>query len=66
MIIYFRLYKKIEFYKNDRYRDYICKLLFELIMCYDPMIREKIKDVLNLVFTNILKNEKQNKDKDEE
>ena len=62
----FPIIQKIEFYKNDRYRDYVCKLLFELIMCYDPMIREKVKDVLNLVFANILKNEKQNKDKDEE
>ena len=33
-------------------------------MCYDPRIREIVKDVLNLVFSNILQNEKQSNDND--
>ena len=33
-------------------------------MCYDPRIREIVKDMLNLVFSNILKNEKQNQDEE--
>ena len=52
--------QKIAFY-NDEKRDIICKLLFELIMCYDQRIREKIKDILNIVFVKIFKNEKENK-----
>ena len=60
----FPIIQKIEFYKNERYRDIISKLLFDLIMCYDPRIREIVKDMLNLVFSNILKNEKQNQDEE--
>jgi hypothetical protein len=56
--------QKIEFYKNERYRDIVCKLLFDLIMCYDPRIREIVKDALNIVFSNILKNENQSKEQD--
>ena len=58
----FPIIQKIEFYKNEKYRDIICKLLFDLIMCYDPRIREIVKDILNLVFSNILNNEKKNQD----
>jgi hypothetical protein len=60
----FPIIQKIQFYKNERYRDIVCKLLFDLIMCYDPRIREIVKDVLNLVFSNILQNEKQSNDND--
>ena len=62
----FPIIQKIQFYKNERYRDIVCKLLFDLIMCYDPRIREIVKDVLNLVFSNILQNDKQNNDNDNE
>ena len=48
--------QKIEFYKNKQYRDTICKLLFELILCYDQRIREKVRDLLNIVFDTIYKN----------
>ena len=52
--------QKIEFY-NDEKRDIICNLLFELILCYDQRIRDKIKDILNVVFVKIFKSESQNK-----
>ena len=50
--------QKIEFYNDDKYRDIVSKLLFELILCYEQRIREKVKDVLNIVFSKILKNDK--------
>ena len=50
--------QKIEFYNDDKYRDIVSKLLFELILCYEQRIREKVKDVLNTVFSKILKNDK--------
>jgi hypothetical protein len=48
--------QKIEFYKDKQYRDIICKLLFELILCYDQRIREKVRDMLNIVFDTLYKN----------
>ena len=57
----FPIIQRIEFYKYDNYRDIICKLLFELILCYDQRIRVKIKDILNVVYVKIFKDEKQNK-----
>ena len=48
--------QKIEFYKNENYRNIICKLFFELILCYDQRIREKVKDILNIVFDDIYSN----------
>ena len=48
--------KKIEFYKDEKYRDQICKLFFELILCYDQRIREKVRDMLNIVFDTLYKN----------
>lgn len=58
--------QKIEFYKYDKYRDIVSKILFDLILCYDQRIREKIKDLLNVVFIKIFKsnNGKQNKGED--
>ena len=58
--------QKIEFYKYDKYRDIISKILFDLILCYDQRIREKIKDLLNVVFVKLFKsnNSKQNKGDD--
>jgi hypothetical protein len=47
--------QKIEFYKYDKYRDIVSKILFDLILCYDQRIREKIKDLLNVVFVKIFK-----------
>ena len=51
--------QKIEFYNNEKYRDIICKLLFELILCYEQRIREKVKDLLNIVFSKIIKKDKE-------
>ena len=48
--------QKIEFYKDRQYRDIICKLFFELILCYDQRIREKVRDILNIVFDTLYKN----------
>ena len=56
--------QKIEFYKNEKYRDIICKMLFDLIMCYEQRIREKVKDILNIVFTKIFKDNKKNKNEE--
>ena len=56
--------QKIEFYKNEKYRDIICKMMFELIMCYEQRIREKVKDILNIVFNKLLKDDKQNKNEE--
>jgi hypothetical protein len=58
--------QKIEFYKYDKYRDIVSKILFDLILCYDQRIREKIKDLLNVVFVKLFKsnNSKQNKGDD--
>ena len=50
--------KKLEFYKNENYKDIISKLLFELILCYDMRIRENIKLILGLVFENLYKNDR--------
>ena len=49
--------QKIGFYKNKNYRDIICNLLFDLILCYDQRIREKVRDILNIVFDYIYKNQ---------
>ena len=35
-----------------------CKLLFELILCYDQRIRVTIKDVLNVVYVQFFKDNK--------
>ena len=51
----FPLIQKIEFFKNDKYRDNMVNIIFKLIMCYQPKIREKIKDILLLVFQEINK-----------
>ena len=51
--------QKIEFYNNEKYRDIVCKLLFELILCYEQRIREKVKDLLNIVFSKIIKKDKE-------
>ena len=48
--------QKIEFYKDRQYRDIISKLLFELILCYDQRIREKVRDILNIAFDTLYKN----------
>ena len=32
------------------------KISFELILCYDQRIREKVKDILNIVFDDIYSN----------
>ena len=48
--------QKIEFYKNDKDRDIICNLFFDLILCYDQRIREKVRDILNIAFDTIYKN----------
>ena len=48
--------QKIEFYKNDKDRDIICNLFFDLILCYDPRIREKVRDILNVVFDSLYRN----------
>ena len=48
--------QKIEFYKDSQYRDIICKLFFDLILCYDQRIREKVKDMLGVVFDVLYKN----------
>ena len=52
----FPLIQKIEFYKDSQYRDIICKLFFDLILCYDQRIREKVKDMLGVVFDVLYKN----------
>jgi hypothetical protein len=49
----FPLIQKIEFFKNDKCRDNMVNIIFKLIMCYQPKIREKIKDILMLVFQEI-------------
>ena len=48
--------QKIGFYQDKNYRDIICNLFFDLILCYDQRIREKIRDLLNIVFDYIYKN----------
>ena len=45
--------QKIEFYKDKNYRDIITNLFFDMILCYDQRIREKIRDLLNIVFDYI-------------
>ena len=47
--------QKIGFYKDKNYRDLLCKLFFDLILCYDERIREKVRDILNVVFDYIYK-----------
>ena len=47
--------QKIEFHKDEQYRDIICKLLFDLILCYDQRVREKVKDILSIVFDTLYK-----------
>ena len=41
---------KFEFYKDKKYKDIITNYLFELIMCELPEIREKVKDILSIIF----------------
>ena len=48
--------QKIEFYKDSQYRDILCKLFFDLVLCYDQRIREKVKDILTIVFDDLYKN----------
>ena len=62
----FPLIQKIEFYKNDKYRDNMVNIIFKLIMCYQPKIREKIKDILKLVFQEINKQKEKEKDNEKE
>ena len=62
----FPLIQKIEFYKNDKYRDNIVNIIFKLIMCYQPKIRENIKDILKLVFQEINKQKEKEKENNNE
>ena len=62
----FPLIQKIEFFKNDKYRDNMVNIIFKLIMCYQPKIREKIKDILLLVFQEINKQKEKEKEDDNE
>ena len=41
---------KFEFYKKENYKEIITNYLLELIMCEIPEIREKVKDILSLIF----------------
>ena len=41
---------KLQFYNNEKYKDIITNYLLELIMCEIPEIREKVKDILSLIF----------------
>ena len=51
----FPLLKKIHFYENEKYKDKFANIFFELIMCSQPIIREKIKDYLSLLFQSFYK-----------
>ena len=62
----FPLIQKIEFYKNDKYRDNMVNIIFKLIMCYQPKIRENIKDILKLVFQEINKQKEKEKENNNE
>ena len=41
---------KLQFYNNEKYKEIITNYLLELIMCEIPEIREKVKDILSLIF----------------
>ena len=41
---------KLQFYNNEKYKDIITNYLLELIMCEIREIREKVKDILSLIF----------------
>ena len=41
---------KFEFYKDKKYKKIITNCLLELIMCEIPEIREKVKDILSIIF----------------
>jgi len=41
-------------------------IIFKLIMCYQPKIREKIKDILKLVFQEINKPKEKENDNEKE
>ncbi len=62
----FPLIQKIEFFKNDKCRDNMVNIIFKLIMCYQPKIREKIKDILKLVFQEINKPKEKENDNEKE
>ena len=62
----FPFIQKIEFFKNDKCRDNMVNIIFKLIMCYQPKIREKIKDILKLVFQEINKPKEKENDNEKE
>ena len=46
---------KVSFYKNEKFKDKITQLLFELILCNLYEIRSEVKEILKIVFENIKK-----------
>ena len=56
------LIQKIEFYKDDKYRIIIAKIMMSLIVCCQPKIRGKLKDILVLVFKHLNKTEEKEKE----
>ena len=47
--------KKAKFYENDKYRNIFCQIFLEMISCENIKIRENIKDLLNISFDILYK-----------
>ena len=46
----FPVIQRIEFYKVDKYKDIITKSMLELILCEYVEVREKVKDILEIIY----------------
>ena len=51
----FPVIKKTKFYEDDKYRNIFCKIFLEMISCEQIKIRENIRDLLNISFDILYK-----------